>query len=135
MHLYFVCWPISLHAVRPTSGGRIGSVFFHNTEYRLANRDLLFPLRFIHYAIVSLFILHCFSSLWLVNEKVRNHWRGVDKLYGLYILHHANGQMYVYLIISSLLPSAIFAMYWFKSAKMVSYWVFLGYDLLIQLLL
>ena len=37
-------------------------------------------------------------SPWLVNEKVRNCWRGVDELYGLYLLHHANAKcMYAWL--------------------------------------
>ena len=36
-----------------------------------------------------------------MNEKVRNHWRGVDELYGLYLLCHANGLMHMYLIASS----------------------------------
>ena len=51
--------PASLPAVRPTSGGRIGPIFSHNTEYRFANTDLLFRLRFIHCALVSPFILPC----------------------------------------------------------------------------
>ena len=38
---------------------RISSIFSHNTEYRLANTDLLFRLRFIHCALVSPFILPC----------------------------------------------------------------------------
>ena len=33
-------------------------------------------------------------SLWLVNEKVRNRFRGIDKLYGFY-LRYANGQTHV----------------------------------------
>ena len=53
---YFVCLP----AVRPTSGRRIGSVFSHIIEYQHANIDLLFQLRFIHYAMVNPFILYCF---------------------------------------------------------------------------
>ena len=45
-------------------------------------------------------------SLWLVYEKVRSHWRGIDKLYGLYLLQYVTlmGKcMYVYmcLIVSS----------------------------------
>ena len=39
------CLPVG---VRPTSGGRIGQVFSHNTEYRHANTDMLIGLRFIH---------------------------------------------------------------------------------------
>ena len=56
IHPYFVC---RLPAVRPTSGGRIGPIFSHNTEYRFANTDLLLRLRFIHCALVSTFILPC----------------------------------------------------------------------------
>ena len=41
--------PPSLPAVRPTSGGRIGPIFSHNTEYRLANTSVvpikIYPLR------------------------------------------------------------------------------------------
>ena len=55
-HLYFICLP----AIRSTSGRRIGSVFFHNTEYRRVNTNLLFQLRFIHCAMESPFIIHCF---------------------------------------------------------------------------
>ena len=40
-------------------------------------------------------------SLWLVNKKMRSCWRDVNELYTLYLLHHANGQMHVYLIASS----------------------------------
>ena len=61
-----------LLAVRPTSGGRIGSVFSHNTEYWCTNTDLLFQLRFIFAPrwVFSSFIASL--SLWLVNTKVRN---------------------------------------------------------------
>ena len=41
-------------------------------------------------------------SLWLVNEKVRNCWRGVNELYSLCLLHYTNGQMHVCLIASSI---------------------------------
>ena len=51
--------PACLPAVRPTSGWRIGPVFSYHTEYWCANTDLLFRLRFIHYAIVNPFILAC----------------------------------------------------------------------------
>ena len=40
-------------------------------------------------------------SLWLVNEKVRNHRRGIDKLHGLYLLHYTNGQINMCSIASS----------------------------------
>ena len=50
--------------------------------------------------VLSFFIASL--SLWLVNEKVRKHWRGVDELYGLYLLGHPNSQMHVYLITSSI---------------------------------
>ena len=50
-----------------------------DTEYHCANTDVLFQLRFIDYAMVSPFVLASLS-LSMVNEKVRNHWRGVNKL-------------------------------------------------------
>ena len=120
MHVLSVSLPACLPAVRPVSGGRIGPVFPHNSEYWHTNTDLLFWLRFIHYIIVSSFILHCFSSLWLVNEKVRNYWRDVNELYGLNLLSHASGQMHMYLIASSvkiITKCYVFTMYRFKSAS------------------
>ena len=60
IHPYFFCQPACLPTIRPTSGGRILPVFSYSTEYRHANKDLLFRLRFIHCAIVSPFALHCF---------------------------------------------------------------------------
>ena len=56
IHPYFVCQP----AIIPISDGRIEPVFPHYAEYQCATTDL-FWLRFIHCAIVSLFILYCFS--------------------------------------------------------------------------
>ena len=54
---------------------------------------------------------------------MRNH-RGVDELLGLYLLCSTNGQMHVYLIASSvkIITKHIFAVYRFKSARMVSCW-------------
>ena len=52
--------PTCLPAIRPTSGRRIVS-FSHNTEFKCANTDLLYRLRFIYCAMVSTFILPCFS--------------------------------------------------------------------------
>ena len=46
-------------------------------------------------------------------------------MYGLYLLCYANGQMHVYLITSSIKlisSTSCFAMYQFKSARMVSCW-------------
>ena len=60
-----------LPAIRPTSSGR---------------------------PIAPWWVLSSFTaslSLWLMNKKVRNRWRGVNVLYGLYLLHHTNGQMHV----------------------------------------
>ena len=123
IHPYFICRPASLPACDKIhySDRRIGPVFSHNTEYQCAITDLLFGLRFIHCTMVSPFILH------LVNEKMRNHWRGVNELYGLYLLHHANGQIHICLIASFVkiitkCMHCVFAVYWFKSARMVSYW-------------
>ena len=109
--------PPSLPAVRPTSSGRIGPIFSHDTEYWFANTDLLFRLRFIHcpWWVLSSF-LACLS-LWLVNKMVRNCWKGVDELYSFYLLHHANGQMHVCLIASSvkIITKCIAVVYRFKS--------------------
>ena len=100
--------PPCLPAVRPTSGGRIGPIFSHNTEYRLANTDLLFRLRFIHCALVTLFILPCLPfSLTGERKGEKSLRRGVDKLYSFYLLRHANGQMHVCLIASSVKIIAI----------------------------
>ena len=119
IHPYFVCRPPSLPVVRPTSGGRIGPIFSHNTEYRLANTDLLFWLRFIHCALVNLFILPCLPfSLTGERKGEKSLWRGVDELYSFYLLRHANGQMHVCLIASSVKIIAIkriAVVYGFKS--------------------
>ena len=119
------CLLACLPAVRPTTGGRIGPVFSYNAGCQLANIDLLIQLQFIHCTIVSLLSFIASLSLWLVNEKVRNHWRGVDELNSLYLLRHANGLMHMYLIAPSIkiiTKHNIFPVYWFKSARMVSCW-------------
>ena len=105
--------PACLLAIRPTIGRRIRPVFSHNTEYWHANTDLLFQLRFIHCVMVSPFILHCFPFSLTGEGKGENHWRGVDKLYGLYSLRHTNGQTHVCLIASSvnIITKRIAAMY------------------------
>ena len=94
-----------------------------DTEYHRANADVLFQLRFMHCAMVSSFVLASLS-LWMVNEKVRNRWRGVNELYGLYLLHYANGQIHVCLIELSVktVTKRVFALYRFKSARVVSCW-------------
>ena len=78
----------------------------------------------------------------LVNEKVRNHWRGVDELYSFNLLCHANGQTHMCLITLSvkIIIKRMAVMYRFKSARMVSIMlrlicVFLGCDMPIQLVL
>ena len=48
----------------------MGPVFSHNAEYRCANPDLLFRLRFIHCAMVSPFIIRCFSF------SLTDYWKG-----------------------------------------------------------
>ena len=60
--------------------------------------------------------------LWMVNEKVRNRWRGVDELYAFYLSRHTNGQTHVCLIASSLkmITKRVAVVYWFKSARLVS---------------
>ena len=117
-------WPACLPAIRPTNGGRIGPNLSHNTEYWCANTDLLFRLRFIHCAMVSPFILPCLPFPVTGKWKMRNRWRGVDKLYRLYLLRHTNHQMHLCLIASSvkIITKSIAAMYRFKSAKIVSCW-------------
>ena len=53
-----------------------------------------------------------------MNEKVRNRGRGVDELYGFYLLRHANGQTHVWLIASSvkiITIKRIAVVYGFKS--------------------
>ena len=97
-HISSACLP----ALRPTSSRRIRPVFSDNTEYQHTNTDLLFRLRFIYYTMVSPFILPCLPFLWLVNEKVRNCSRGVDKFYAFYLLCHANAQTHMCLIASSI---------------------------------
>ena len=68
--------------------------------------------------------------------------RGVDELYSIYLLCHANGQMYVCLIASSIksIIKRLVAMYHSSQpawdglmSRLIC--VFLGYDLPIQLLL
>ena len=63
----------------------------------------------------------------MVNEKVRNCWWGINELYGLYLLHHANGKMHVYLITSSITIITKWiavAVYQFNSVRMFSCWDF-----------
>ena len=82
-------------------------------------------------------------SLWLANEKVRNHWRGVDKLYSLYLLYHANGQMHMYWFILSIKinTKCIFCRVLIQVSqdgfmlRFICMLLALGCDLLIQLLL
>ena len=121
----------------------IGPNFSHSIEYWCANTDLLFRLRFIYCVMVSLSFYIAWLSLWLLNKKVRNHWRGVDKLYGLYLLHHTNGQTHVCLIAAfvKIITNRVAVVYRFKSARMVSCWDLytcscqLGYELPIQMVL
>ena len=61
---------------------------------------------FSNCTMVSPFILYAVLAHWLLNEKARNCWRGVNEFYGLYLLCYANGQMYVYLIASLILLSS-----------------------------
>ena len=81
---------------------------------------------------------------WMKSEKsLKRCWRIVRLIPHLYLLHHANGQMHVYLIASFVkiitMQAQCFAVYRFKSTRMVHVeayiCVFLGYDLPIQLLL
>ena len=77
-----------------------------------------------------------------MNEKVRNHRRGVDELYDFYLLRHTNGLTHVCLIASSvnIITKCVVVVYQFKSARMVSVMlrlicVLLGCDMPIQLVL
>ena len=58
----------------------------------------------------------------MVNEKVRNGRRDVDEMYNFYLLCHANGQIHVCLIVSSIkiIIKCVDVVYQFKSARMVS---------------
>ena len=51
---------------------------------------------------MSPFILPYLPFSFTGEQKVRNCWRSVDKLYGFYLLHHANGRTHVCLIASSI---------------------------------
>ena len=138
--------PACLPPIRPTRSGRIEPVFY-NTEYQHANTDLLCWLRFIHWAMVSPFILHYFSfSLtdeWMkrreVTEEVLMNYTAYTSCYTYYVtlmakcmctwLHHS----------LKLLPSIIFLLCtnssqpgWFMLRLLCA---FLGHDLPIQLLL
>ena len=93
-----------------------------HTEYHRANADVLFQLRFIHCAMVSPFVLASLS-LWMVNEKVRNHWRGVNEMYGIYLLCQASGQMHI-IWLHHPLNYYQAQWFWFKSARIVSCWDF-----------
>ena len=94
------CLPPSLPAVRPISGGRIRLIFLIIQNVDLLTH-LLFWLRFIHCALVSPFILLCLLFSLTDERKGEKSLKGVDKLYGFYLLCHANGQMHLCLIASS----------------------------------
>ena len=66
----------------------------------------------------SVFILYSFPFFLTGEQKVRNHWRGVNILYSLYLLRHANGQIHMYLI-ASLLTSAMFCCVRIQVTRMV----------------
>ena len=112
-----------LPTVKPTSSGRIGPVFSHNTE--CANTDLLFQLRFIHCAMVSPFILPCFPF------SLAGKWKG-EKFAGQVSRNCMAYTYYVTLIAKcmctwlhhslKLLPSAFFSVYRYKSARKISCW-------------
>ena len=106
--------------VRPTSGGRIEAVFSRNAGYHHATTDLLIQWRFIHCAIVSPFILHCFSSS-LTGELKNCQWIVMAYIYTCYVMLMA--KMYMYMIawsIKIINKHNVFAMCRFKSAWMVS---------------
>ena len=74
--------------------------------------------------MVSPFILPCLPFSLISEQKVRNRWRDVNKLYDFYLLHHVNGQMHVSLIAScvKIITKHIAVVYRFKAARMVSCW-------------
>ena len=93
----------SLPAVKPINDGRIGPVLSHNEGHWHATTDLLFWLRFIHCAIVTVSILYYFSFSLTDEQKCKNHCkRDVNDCNGLYLLHHTNGQMHMCMITSSI---------------------------------
>ena len=68
--LYLLIYMGNIHKLFSMNNIRNFGVLSHNAEYRCANTDILFRLRFIHCVIVSPIILHCFSfSFWLVNKR------------------------------------------------------------------
>ena len=131
-HVLLACMPTYIPAclpvcdmfiytyVRPISGGRIEAVFSRNAGYHHATTDLLIQWRFIHCAIVSPFILHCFSSS-LTGELKNCQWIVMAYIYTCYVMLMA--KMYMYMIawsIKIINKHNVFAMCRFKSAWMVS---------------
>ena len=117
--------PACLPAIRPTSSRSIDLVFSHNTEYWLANTDLLFRLRFIHCSMVSPFILHCFPfpltgerKRWEIAEEVSMNYTA----YTYYITLMATFMCTWLCHLLKIINKCIVAVYWFKSARMVSCW-------------
>ena len=107
------------------------------TQICCSNQDLsIVPWWVLSYFLASL-------SLWLMNENVRNCWRGVNELYGLYLLCYANGQMHLWLIalsVKSINKHNVFLCLiqvnqdnFILMLRLI--YMFLGYNLLIQLLL
>ena len=72
--------------------------------------------------MVSPFILSFLPFPLTGERKVRNHCTGIDELNGLYLLRHANHQMHMCLIVSSvkIITKHVAAMYRFRLAKIVS---------------
>ena len=94
------CLPPSLPDVSSTSGR--SQILSHNTEYQCANTDLLFRLRFIHWVMVSPFILPCFPFSFTGEWKGEKFLKRCRWIVWLILLHHANGQIHMSLIASSL---------------------------------
>ena len=76
--------------------------------------------------MVNPFILHRFPFFLTDAWKGEKSLRGVDVLYGLYLLRHASDPMYVSPITSSvkMITKHIAAMYHLKLARMISCWDF-----------
>ena len=100
-------------------------VLSQNTEYRCAYTDLLFRLRFIHCAMVSPFILHCFPFSLTGKRK------GEKFTEELALMNSTVCTYYGTLLVKctcawassiKIIIKCITVVDWFKSARMVSCW-------------
>ena len=140
-----VCLPLCIPAVGPTSGGRIGPTFSHNTEYRQAmqHRSVvpikIYPLSHdesLHPCLLA-FLFDWWMKRWETAEEVSMNCTSFT-----YYVMLINGQTHMCLIAPciKIITEHTAVIYRFKSARMVSVklrliWVFLGCDMPIQLVL